>query len=667
MLSDLKTLGDWYLNEMKQERGWDFDEIRLEGDIEAELTKANPSYKVFNYSAKENISSGNHAFIPSQYFMYVLKVKPLVILFRKYLSVLDSVRKVMSPEDLYKIISGESQPALQEEFDAAIKYLDSFSQSNFTKFVKSDDYRLGTKEIINKPKEESKKKVHTYRGSLDIQKSLVLRVLPVANESTKALIPLLDAILKNTALLDALEDRYLHNIPYIFTSKSGDDLLFKVMSTLGWMNKMEAIVEHIQITPGSDIYPWDNISDAFLLSDNHESKANANYSDFPVHYSQSLKKYIFIRNDLINTQAAREEVNTLLNQAGTGMSVTELTEGGSTTYLYAYSQRKTSAKLLTGGRNEIIYGAPGTGKSHSIKLEIDSENAAEITTVFHADTQYSDFVGSLKPTEKNEDGRTQITYKFRPGPFTDAYVKAVNHPSEKVYLVIEEINRAPAAAVFGEIFQLLDRSETGESSYSIKPADPDMLSYIASETGEKCTKLKLPANLFLSATMNSSDQAVMPMDTAFKRRWSFRYMKIDFAAPGVPDAEITLFLDEHGSEKQGNYTISWKDFAEKVINHMLKEFGVAEDRLIGPFFLTSEELENTETAREALRGKLFPYIWDDVLRHMPNERARLFGDVQTYGDLYARFEQEQSVFSEEVAELIRDHGKRKDSGQDESA
>ena len=170
--------------------------------------------------------------------------------------------------------------------------------------------------------------------------------------------------------------------------------------------------------------------------------------------------------------------------------------------------------------------------------------------------------------------------------------------------------------------------------------------------------------------MNSSDQAVMPMDTAFKRRWSFRYTEIDFTAPGVPDAEITLFLDEHGSGKQGNYTISWKDFAEKVINYMLKEFNVAEDRLIGPFFLNSKELRNPEAAGESLSGKLFPYIWDDVLRHMPNERARLFSDVQTYGDLYARFNQkpaQKSVFSEEVAGLIRNLGEDKDSGQDESA
>ena len=386
----------------------------------------------------------------------------------------------------------------------------------------------------------------------------------------------------------------------------------------------------------------------------------------PIHYSSKLGKYIHLSHGLLENKENLEKINSALEDLWPNHTITQVTSTtGDTHYEY-----KSATRIIVSGTNRIIYGAPGTGKSYSVNEEIKREGAKELstTTVFHADTQYSDFAGTLKPqTKKNGDGETVITYEFQPGPFTNAYIKAVTNPSKKVYLVIEEINRAPAAAVFGEIFQLLDRNATGESTYSIKPADSDMLAYIESQTGRACTELRLPSNLFLSATMNSSDQAVMPMDTAFKRRWSFRYTEIDFTAPGVPDAEITLFLDEHGSEKQGNYTISWKDFAEKVINHMLKEFGVAEDRLIGPFFLTSEELENTETAREALRGKLFPYIWDDVLRHLPNERARLFGDIQTYGDLYARFDQEQSVFSEEVAELTRNHGEKKDSGQDESA
>ena len=384
----------------------------------------------------------------------------------------------------------------------------------------------------------------------------------------------------------------------------------------------------------------------------------------PSHYSSKLGKYIHLSHGLLENKENLEKINSALEDLWPNHTITQVTSTtGDTHYEY-----KSATRNIVSGTNRIIYGAPGTGKSYSVNEEIKREGAKELstTTVFHADTQYSDFAGTLKPqTKKNGDGETVITYEFQPGPFTNAYIKAVTNPSKKVYLVIEEINRAPAAAVFGEIFQLLDRNATGESTYSIKPADSDMLAYIESQTGRACTELRLPSNLFLSATMNSSDQAVMPMDTAFKRRWSFRYTEIDFTAPGVPDAEITLFLDEHGSEKQGNYTISWKDFAEKVINHMLKEFGVAEDRSSGPSS-SPRGIGKYRNSAGALRGKLFPYIWDDVLRHLPNERARLFGDVQTYGDLYARFDQEQSVFRGGCRADTKSW-REKESGQDESA
>ena len=663
MLSNLKTVGNWYLEDYNRESGWHFDEIEISPDLKNALESCLENFTAGKHSVlKEKIISEgkeHHAYMPSQYILYAVKLLPLAILLADYFQILDKLKT-----------QATNQKTLAEELDSknpshsVTSSLDPYSRENFYKIFRDKDHRIEAKEIIKR-----KDKGNTPIGlRTDGMASIILKAIPVPDATSGQLANLIIDAINEPELLDFLIGECIEYVPYVFRAESSGELLFRVISSLGWMGKIDSIFEHIQTTPKNNIYPWDNIPHAFLLLDDPDNQVESSYSPIPAHYSESLKKYIFIRNDLIDTQAAREEVNTLLDRAWPGMSIIESTEGSSTKYLYTSTRRQRSAKPLTGGRNEIIYGAPGTGKSHSIKQEIEREGAEELstTTVFHADTQYSDFVGTLKP-KKNEDGEKPIDYEFRPGPFTDAYVKAVNHPSEKVYLVIEEINRAPAAAVFGEIFQLLDRSATGESTYGIKPADPDMLAYIASKTGGKCAKLKLPANLYLSATMNSSDQAVMPMDTAFKRRWSFRYMEINFTATGVADAEITLFLDEHGSGKQGNYTISWTSFAEKVINHMLKEFNVAEDRLIGPFFLNSEELKDTETAREALRGKLFPYIWDDVLRHMPNERARLFGDVRTYGDLYARFEQEQSVFSEEVAELIREHGETKDSGQDEPA
>lgn len=279
------------------------------------------------------------------------------------------------------------------------------------------------------------------------------------------------------------------------------------------------------------------------------------------------------------------------------------------------------------GRNEIYYGAPGTGKSHTIDKQ--TKGARKVVTVFHPDTQHSDFVGALKPMMDGDN----ITYQFRPGPFTRALIEALTHSDKHVYLIIEEINRAPAAAVFGELFQLLDRKD-GASKYGIDAADPDMLAYInaalEAEGIPSVDKLTIPSNLSLLATMNSSDQAVMPLDTAFKRRWSFRYIKIDFNNEDVSDQTFRLLTS------QGPVNISWRDFADKVINDHLKELNVPEDRLLGPFFLSETELSDECSAQDALCGKLFVYLWDDVLRH--RGRDIMFAEnIRTFGELHDSF------------------------------
>lgn len=311
---------------------------------------------------------------------------------------------------------------------------------------------------------------------------------------------------------------------------------------------------------------------------------------------------------------------------------------------YLFNLKRKNSKHTA--KNEIIYGAPGTGKSHKIAEKTAGQK--KIVTVFHPDTQHSDFVGALKPTMSGG----AVTYQFRPGPFTTALIEALTHADEHVYLIIEEINRAPAAAVFGELFQLLDR-ENGASKYDIDATDPDMLSYINQQLADQgiapITKLALPNNLSLLATMNSSDQAVMPLDTAFKRRWSFEYVKIDFSNPDVSQQTFKL------STSDGEKTITWKNFANHVVNRKLQDIGVPEDRLLGPFFLNKEELDSDESAQQSLCGKLFVYLWDDVLRH--KGRTNLFKEgISTFGALQALFNQGDSpVFNETVDQLIIEH------------
>lgn len=306
-------------------------------------------------------------------------------------------------------------------------------------------------------------------------------------------------------------------------------------------------------------------------------------------------------------------------------------------------QPKNNSALssLSTGINKIFYGAPGTGKSHTIDQL--TNGSKRFITVFHPETQYSDFVGSLKPKMNG----TNIAYEFRPGPFTKALIQAYKTPDTQVFLVIEEINRAAAAAVFGELFQLLDR-KNGESKYEIDVADPDMLDFINHQLGfpTPIDAIKIPGNLSILATMNSSDQAVMPMDTAFKRRWSFEYIPIDFSKSGVPTSSFDLVLSN------GVYSITWPQLA-MAINQVLTNKQVAEDRLLGPFFLTDNELSEQTTALETLSSKLFVYLWDDVLRH--HGRETIFAQSichSPFGEVMYQFKSGQPIFSDQLEEQL---------------
>lgn len=300
-------------------------------------------------------------------------------------------------------------------------------------------------------------------------------------------------------------------------------------------------------------------------------------------------------------------------------------------------------------RNVIYYGAPGTGKSYSIS---QGKNENYFTrTVFHPDTQYSDFIGCLKPIMNNNS----VGYQFRPGPFTIAIIKAISDPSSEYFLVIEEINRAAAAAVFGEIFQLLDRDENGESSYSIDVSDPDLLTYLNEKTLNKFStgKLKIPSNLSLLATMNSSDQAVMPMDTAFKRRWQFKYLQIDYSKASKGTLNIPI-------ESAGNITIQpieWSILAMVINKHLATE-RIPEDRLLGHRFISETELQKDPD--NTLKGKLLMYLWDDVLRH--SQKTIIFKDeviihgqsveLINFSQLINAFEQGSTVFNNSIEESL---------------
>ena len=246
----------------------------------------------------------------------------------------------------------------------------------------------------------------------------------------------------------------------------------------------------------------------------------------------------------------------------------------------------------------IFYGTPGSGKSWTIKNSYEKDSTKVIRTTFHPDTDYAQFVGCYKPVPDDED-KNRITYKYVPQVFTESYVKAWSDLENSYYLIIEEINRGNCAQIFGDLFQLLDRNKEGYSEYPIK-ADHDLKNYLEEHLPEdsegiKDGRLCLPPNLSIIASMNTSDQSLFPMDSAFKRRWAWEYVPIDYN--NVESTEFTI--------KIGEEYHPWHKFL-KAVNEKIKKVTSSEDKQMGNFFI-KESVDEKEFC-----DKVMFYLWSEV-------------------------------------------------------
>lgn len=339
----------------------------------------------------------------------------------------------------------------------------------------------------------------------------------------------------------------------------------------------------------------------------------------------------------------------------------------------AESSRTENHLLKTTGLQQIYYGAPGTGKSKTIKDLTFGESV--IRTTFHPDSDYASFVGTYKPITEEVDLRDcygkkvidddtkevvkeeRIAYKFIPQAFLEAYVKAwkklgskksgksdksynrihpalldtpeiftKNKASKKQFLIIEEINRGNCAQIFGDLFQLLDRNEYGFSDYPIV-ADKDMQKYLEKEFagweitnkdeinqlyGEanmvnlimKGERLVLPSNLYIWATMNTSDQSLFPIDSAFKRRWDWKYVPIREGRDKETNAHLNWYINT------GDKQYKWWSFISKV-NELIGSLTNSEDKKLGYFFCKAKD---GEIDADLFVSKVIFYLWNDVFK-----------------------------------------------------
>lgn len=242
---------------------------------------------------------------------------------------------------------------------------------------------------------------------------------------------------------------------------------------------------------------------------------------------------------------------------------------------------------------------------------------------FHPNYSYAQFVGTYKPVQDKNDN-TAIRYEYIPGPFMRVYVQAMKAKqvglNDDFLLIIEEINRANVAAVFGDVFQLLDR-KNGVSEYPIA-ASEDIKKYLTENGIDDCEELRIPNNMFIWATMNSADQGVFPMDTAFKRRWEFEYIGIDENEDGIKDYDIPLQKNADGSHEW----VKWNDLRHSI-NNKLTEMKINEDKLLGPYFISEEKLklvegkneENATDIVKSFKSKVLMYLFEDAVKMRPGD------------------------------------------------
>ena len=291
-----------------------------------------------------------------------------------------------------------------------------------------------------------------------------------------------------------------------------------------------------------------------------------------------------------------------------------------------------------GAQNRVIYGTPGCGKSFYVQNTFLNECGVSldnrIRTTFYMDYTNTDFVGQILPKVHEDGEKRTVTYDFNPGPFALALKMAIENPDEAVALVIEELNRGNAASIFGDIFQLLDRDKNGKSQYSI--TNTNLQDYLNKQFEGQYTfdSIQIPANLYIVATMNTSDQNVFTLDTAFKLRWQFEKLR-------------NKFTDDHkykGYFVPGMEEITWERLVKSINEFIVSRTDdlSSEDKQLGVYFIDEGTLCATvegckdDKIIERFAYKLFEYLWDDVAKFA---RADWFGDIKTLDQLIDRYKE----------------------------
>lgn len=321
---------------------------------------------------------------------------------------------------------------------------------------------------------------------------------------------------------------------------------------------------------------------------------------------------------------------------------------------------------VQGGTNIILYGVPGSGKSWTIEHEYCADEDRMERLVFHPDYMYSDFIGQILPVVRDD----KVRYEFAPGPFTKLLKKAYENPDKNFYLIVEEINRGNAPAIFGEVFQLLDRIDDEESEYPVGTSEYAITNSNIAQIvyGDEKRKVRLPSNFSIIGTMNTSDQNVFTLDTAFQRRWIMRMIPNTFDGHKFANKPI---LDT---------TVSWRAFCSAINDEILRRNNVtsSEDKRLGAYFITAADLVWHEEEDQVEKGsrewivarhsnarfseKVLKYLWDDAFKfaHPETFDTKAYASLELVIETFCneRSNDRFKVYNENLRKAILDAAER---------
>lgn len=331
-----------------------------------------------------------------------------------------------------------------------------------------------------------------------------------------------------------------------------------------------------------------------------------------------------------------------------------------------------------GAKNIIYYGAPGTGKSYGIenfirkhgisdyKANVGNEELVHRITLY-PEYDYSDFVGQVMPVveESTQSASKTINYKFTPGDFTIVLKNALLNPDKFVFLIMEEMSRSNISSVFGDLFQLLDRDNSGKSEYTIN--NSLIADYVFN--GDFAKSIYIPSNLMIIGTVNTSDQNVFAMDNAFKRRFEWKYVSTAPQKDFANNPEIS-FIDEKGNKQ----IIFWIDFFEALNDYIVNVLNLSEDKQIGPYFIkfltdqTRSSEERLKYNNSLIKDKLLQYLWQDIanVSNMISEKKLFSENIRSFSSLYYMYKNNKTIFSHSFLNLLK-HKIKDVDGRDEKS